>query len=203
VTRGSALGALLPLALGLAACGATPTAAPTTTTTVIGNNLTGLGATTAQWNAHHTVAPGGPIPEGGFEPDTVYGPFIPAPGGGENEWTAVNDADGRVVDWDQALPEGTNELTALDDVLRELPADAKSMSAQTVFSASGSIACLQVNLTSAMLNAALGPKPIGDSGGDIGIELFTTTASGDVTYEVKNIDTATVSIAWNQISNGC
>jgi hypothetical protein len=87
---------LAGLALVIAGCGGSKSATPTNTSTAshtptggIDAALTGFCATSVQWDAHH-------------QPDTkkatgsAYLPFIASPGGGEDQYAAVDQSKGRV-----------------------------------------------------------------------------------------------------------
>lgn len=163
------------------------------------STLIGLGATTAQWNAHHSVNKRA----GGFG---TWGPFVPIPGEGGSgpvEWEG-SPANGRMVGFDYEMPGDPNLAKAQRLVLMQLPPDATPASPMWKLSDSSGHTCLVWNLTSAQLGKVLAPSPWDDRAGNISVRLMSEVGrdelqlskSGDgiVRLTKNNIDFAVLSI---------
>jgi hypothetical protein len=172
----------------LAGCGgnAAPAANGHPTTTGPGSagpSLSGLGATTAAWDAHHaratTSSPGGPS----------YGPPIPFASGEVEQFTAVKISDGRITGWHMAFRDGTTIANAEQQLYAQLPADARqTASRRSTFTGSTDI-CEMVAYESASLAKALGP---GD--GTMGVTIFQVGLSGLGSPSIQVVDRAIVTV---------
>jgi hypothetical protein len=186
------VGLTFAIGLGLAACGSgshpaapptrasslptTPSTAPApaagpTPTATSADGLTGFGATSAEWNAHHrtdtTKAPG-----------AAYLPYISGPAGlSGDQYHSVQVTAGRVISYGITLPQGTSLTAAEQFLAAQLPSDAKLTNAFTGPAAGGG-SCLLLNYQSPTVGRVLGAAPIGDPRGTVGTELSTLAVGG-------------------------
>ena len=162
------------------------------------DNLTGLGATDAAWNAHH------PAVHGVGASERTYGAFVPIPGapyGGDFQWSSVNHYAGRITGYVYSLPEGTSEATAEQAVMAQLPPDATTTLFTLQHDGMGGT-CAVWDLRSPTLVPLLGPPPNGDMAEEIGIELSTYDPEGP-RYDPHNVDTATIGDTAGSLRDNC
>ncbi|HEY3810165.1 MAG TPA: hypothetical protein VGL49_01930, partial [Acidimicrobiales bacterium] len=138
------------------------------------DGLTGFGATSAEWNAHHradtTKAPG-----------AAYLPYISGPSGlGGDQYQRVRVTAGRVISYGITLPQGTSQAAAEQFLAVQLPSDAKLTNAFNGPAVGGG-SCLLLNYQSPTLGRVLGAAPIGDPRGTVGAELSTLAVGGSAT----------------------
>jgi hypothetical protein len=148
-----------------------------------GLSLTGLGATTAAWDAHHGRAsngsPGGPS----------YGPEIPFASGEIEQFTAVKTIAGRISGWHMAFRDGTAIAAAEQQLYAQLPADARqTASRRSTFTGSTDI-CEMVSYESASLAKALGPGH-----GTMGVTIFQVGLTGKGSPSIQVVDRAIVTV---------
>jgi hypothetical protein len=189
--------ALPVLPLLLAGCGgkAAPAATghPTTTRPVsAGPALNGLGATTAEWDAHHaratTSSPGGPS----------YGPQIPFAAGEVEQFTAVKITDGRIAGWHMAFRDGTSIANVEHQVYAQLPADSRqTASRRATFTGSTDI-CEMVAFESATLT-----KVLGAADGTVGVTLFQVGITGKGSPSIEVVDRAIVTVPAPAVTAAC
>jgi hypothetical protein len=156
-----------------------------------------LGATDATWKAHHVEA-------SGYNPGSTYGSIVPSPGDPkQRQWFGVSHSGGRVDSFHYAMPEGTSEATAKQDVLAQLPADTTTTSFNVTHDSNGNT-CVLWNLRSATIARLLGPNPWGDTTGDIGGSLSSPgTDITSIFYNPSNVDTATLDLAASTPGTSC
>jgi hypothetical protein len=176
------------LPLLLAGCGgnAAPGANGHSTTTLpasAGPSLTGLGATTAAWNAHHdratTSSPGGPS----------YGPEIPFAAGQVEQFTAVQITGGRITGWHMAFRDGTAIANAEQQLYAQLPADARQTASRRSTFTGGTDICEMVSYESASLTKALGAGH-----GTMGVTIFQVGLTGKGSPSIQVVDRAIVTV---------
>jgi hypothetical protein len=142
------------------------------------DGLTGYGATSQEWNAHHTA-------DSRFDPGSAYDPDSSlAPNQGQDVYVAVNLQDGRVVDYQMNIPGGSIR-DAIARALEELPPDAYKLWG---VARNG---CYLAVLTSRTLSKVLGNLPIGQPNSNVDVE-FTTMFSGIVGYDNSDVNTILV-----------
>lgn len=171
----------------LASSQAPGSAAPPST-----DGLSGYGATSSAWDGAHQ-------PDPSFYPGVAYLPVIDGAGGGQDQYTAAERTDGRVVGYELTLPAGTTVQAAQQAVLADFPADAHVVGS---FNATGIQAdsqgnqsqCVLFNVQSPKLAAVLAPAPYSDASGTIGVELYTTASDGSPTFDPANINIADVGL---------
>lgn len=181
----------------LAGCGgkAAPGAkgVPTTTHPVsAGPALSGLGATTAEWTAHHgratTSSPDGPS----------YGPSIPFASGEVEQFTAVKITSGRITGWHMAFRDGTSIANVEQQVYAQLPADARqTASRRSTFTGSTDI-CEMVAFESASLS-----KVLGTADGTAGVTLFQVAINGKGSPGIQVVDRAIVTVPAPPVTAHC
>jgi hypothetical protein len=139
-----------------------------------------------------------------------YGPVIPDPVSGQlsdgtNQWSAVHHEAGRVLGFIYAMPAGTSQAAAMQQIMAQLPPDSITTTPIKVLAptpGTGSV-CAVWNLRSPTLARLLGPPPIGDTAGDIGIVLSTAGPDLTMTYNRNSVDTAGVSLFAYSLDNNC
>jgi hypothetical protein len=152
-----------------------PTAAPTTPpTTAVGADLTALGATVAQWDAHHQQDPKA-------EKGSAFLPHYPV----GDAYGAVNVTDGRIDGYDLGFAEGTPLAGAENLLLQQLPADTKLKGSFMAKTSDGTGSCLILNYQSATLAAVFGAN---DPSGAASGSLETINADLSQTVNDENID---------------
>jgi len=175
-----------------------PTTGPTTTIGVSAPGatpppITGIGATSAAWDAHHTVDP--KVPGG-----SAFGPTVD----GQDEYTEVTATNGIVTSFVLTLPSGTSQPAAEQQALAQLPSDAVVTASGPVGPDAVGNTCFYLNATSARLARALAASPVGDTQGVVGIELATnTTGVAAAPYNPGNVNSVTLATEAFLPSNGC
>ena len=174
------------MTLGIAACGGGSNGPPASGTgaaaTTVGgpaaSGLTGFGATTAAWDAHH--------PSGGVQ------------------YSAVMKMGGRIISYDIALPEGTTLAAAEEFVLSQLPPDTKQTAAFAATTSGNKQSCLLLNYQSTTLAGLLGSAPFNDTLGAAGAYLETRSASAPAAaLDHSNVNFAGLMLGWNRGGDGC
>jgi hypothetical protein len=149
------------LAATLTGCGAPAPTKAKSTPTPPSLTLTGFGATTASWNAHHQADPH-------FTAGSAYNPTpgLAPPGDStrDDRYYGVNPQGGHVTSYYERFAAGTSLASAKAQAMRELPSDAHVLWSAT------KDACTQMGVTSARLGAALG------AGGNGVLVEFTSDA---------------------------
>jgi hypothetical protein len=170
-------------AKGQSTATASPSPAETTTAPIpkapaTRGPVTGIGALTADWDAHHS-------------PNTSQssGPDV---GIGNREWTSIEKREGRIVYFDLNFPLGTSQGAAISRVLAQFPPDAVAGPVMHVQHAPGDgDACTWLSLSSAILAKALGALPHGNGAGRVDVVLRSLSPTG--AYDRSNVDTAEIS----------
>ena len=154
-------------ATGLPSTASTPSAA---------DDITGFGATDADWSAHHTE-------DKAFAPGAVYDPDPRVYSGAR--YVAVNHSNGRVLGYTMNfVPSPVSAVKS--EVLKEFPSDASIL----WFSVRDT--CAQFETKSAKLGGALGPPAIGDPDGMVFVEVYDVHSNGTSTYDANSINQALV-----------
>lgn len=175
----------------------TPAATPAPTPTAQpASSYCQFGATTAAWDSCHQVDPQHPNESG-------YGPFIPAPGGGEDQFAAVDHTGGRVVGFIEAFTDGTVLAIAQHTIETQLPPDAQQTAIYHAQSRDGTSACILINYESASLAQWIGGGPWGDTQGAIGVDLYQVNADGSGSRDTTKVNTASADIAPVTASTSC
>jgi hypothetical protein len=172
--------------------GPTATQPPTTTTTTVGNDLTGIGATVANFSKAHGADRGS---NGGFcsAANSCFGPPVRNDESGSTYlFTDVDVGGGLIAGYQQNFVPNTTLGEAESEILQYMPADA-TMSAVTVDKDNSGNSCGLFNITSPTLAAIFSPPAIGDPQGIIGVELEYTNANLNITYDPNNIQDAGLS----------
>ena len=181
----------------LAGCGgkAAPSANghPTTTHPAsAGPSLSGLGATTAEWDAHHgratTGSPGGPS----------YGPQIPFGRGKVEQFTAVKVDNGRITGWHMAFRDGTAIASSEQQVYAQLPADARQTASRRSTFTGSTDTCEIVTFESATLT-----KVLGAGNGTVGVTLFQVGLTGKGSPSIQVVDRAIVTVPAPPLTARC
>ncbi len=159
------------------------------------DNLTGLGATTAAWDAHHTA-------DSTKSPGSSFLPKVTNAGELADEYATVNYGAGRVTSYSLQLPDGTSLAAAEAFIMQQLPTDAKETSSYHGTGADGGT-CLFLNYQSPTLAQALAAPAIGDPQGIVGVELSSLTANLSDTFNSSDVNSGTVGITANTASTGC
>lgn len=171
---------------------ATPSAAPTAQP----SSYCQFGATTAAWDSCHQV-------DSKYVDESGYLPFIPSPGGGEDQFAGVIHTGGRVIGWLEAFPEGTPLAIAERTIAAQLPPDAEQTANFLSHSSDGTSACVFINYRSATLAQWIGGGTWGDTEGAIGVSLYQVNADGSGSEDTDEVNTANVDIAPASASTTC
>jgi hypothetical protein len=118
---------------------------------------------------------------------------------------AVNHEAGRIIRFVYAMPEGTSQAAAMQQIMAQLPPDSVTTTPIKVLAptpSTGSV-CAVWNLRSPTLARLLGPPPIGDTAGDIGIVFSTVGPDLTKTYNPNSIDTAAVGDLAESLDSNC
>jgi len=171
----------VPATTSPTAAAATP--APTTRTTLPTLGVTGFGAATADWNAHH-------VADDDFQPGSVYDrdPALPTINGHEGaRYVTVSSDAGHVTSYTLNFPPGTALAEAKAAALQELPADV------IVRWYVVRDDCAQADVTSVTLGRALADQKIGDPGGEALITMTSPAPPDKVAapLDQANVDGAT------------
>lgn len=117
------------------------------TESITREEIINFGALDSAWNDHHTAAPS--AGSAAFDPD----PSLPVLRGHQVRYTAMYEADGRVVGYNLFFPARTTVNQALGIAARELPTDARILW-QTKISTANTT-CYQADFVSATLGRVL------------------------------------------------
>ena len=159
------------------------------TTTVIGTNLTGMGATLARFKTAHPADTG--LPHVCSASNSCFGPELTnAEYGDTYQFINALIVDGRITGYQENFRPNTNLSTAEGDVLQSMPDDA-TMGALNVVNNSGS--CAMFDVTSPTLGSIFSGPAFGDPQGVVGVELTSISSSGNLTYQPGNIQEANLS----------
>jgi hypothetical protein len=161
-------------------------------TAVGGPKLSGLGATQAQWDAHHKAG------SGSAARGTSYGPAIALVGGAIDQFTQVNLENGRVVSWDMAFTDGTTIASAESQVRAQLPADTRQTASRRATFGSSPDTCEIVAFESHTLTTALGAGR-----GTVGVTLYQIGTKGQESPSIEVVDRATVQVPARPTTAGC
>jgi hypothetical protein len=125
----------------------------TSTESVTGSVLTGIGATDADWEKNHEPNPR-------FAPGSAYS--LDAPGGDRafsTRYYLVEHSGGRVQSYDMRFAPGTSLGEAIEETLAEFPADAHWDSFGAVPASGSAGACAQGKVSSTTLTSELNQGP--------------------------------------------
>lgn len=150
----------------------TPRAAPAV--------VTGFGAATAAWNAHH-------VADHDFAAGSVYNPDPSLPdinGHTGAVYVEVSTQDGRVLSYAMNLPAGTTLHAATRTALAEFPRGTRLR----WIAHKGT--CVQAQFASNSLGRYLGRPAIGDASGKVLVEFEHLTASGLDTASPRTFNSA-------------
>jgi|GEM_PF-6214086 len=162
VLAGCSSGAIKPTAAPTSQAGTATSSTTTPIPAAAAADLTGFGATKAEWDAHHT-ADTSKTAAGYYNPDPALGDAAPV--GVDDDYDAVGIDDNGRVDYYGRLFSARPLAAALDVVKAELPADAVLGPPITTSSRAGS--CLHITATSVTAGTVLG----GPAGSRIEVEL--------------------------------
>jgi hypothetical protein len=116
-------------------------------------------------------------------------------------FTAVMQTANIVTGYTQAFPTGTNIFAAQTEILRWMPIGSTA-SPLVVDRTGGS--CGLYNIDSSTLATIFGDIPaIGDASGVVGVELGYDDAGPNITYNPKNIESATITLGPTHPSSAC
>lgn len=144
--------------------------------------ITGVGATDAVWERTHTA-----------DPQANAGmAYNPGPDG-QDEYAAVNHADGHVLSYILYLPQVMTATAAKDVISNELPFDAQLEGDKT------KDACEILLYKSALLGDALADPKIGDADGWVGVVFSSPDLDH---YDPQRVLIANISIGWPGFTSG-
>lgn len=130
-------------------------------------SLTGFGATTASWDAHHQADPN-------FTAGSAYDPTpgLAPPGDPtrDDRYYSVNSQNGHITSYSERFAAGTSLASAKAQAMREMPSDAHVLWSATKDT------CTQMGVTSARLDTALGANDKTWKKGDGVLVEFTSDA---------------------------
>jgi hypothetical protein len=125
-------------------------------------SLTGFGATTASWDAHHKADPN-------FAAGSTYDP-TPGLGSPNDRYYSVNSQNSHITSYSERFAAGTSLASAKAQAMRELPSGAHVLWSATKDT------CTQMGVTSARLDTALGANDKTWKKGDGVLVEFTSDA---------------------------
>lgn len=142
-------------------------------------NLVGLGATDARWNATHTAATA--RPNGTHVDPGAYGTCLARRAGECSfEWYALTIRNGRVAGFDFDMPVNTSLAAAKASVIEQAPADTIAGSFVEIHDSNGNV-CAIWRLRSMTLGGLFGSNPLFDAQGEIRVE-FSQADPATFTY---------------------
>ena len=152
-------------------------------------SLTGFGATTASWDAHHQADPK-------FTAGSAYNP-TPGLGSPNDRYYGVNSQNGHITSYSERFAAGTSLASAKAQAMREIPSDARVLWSATKDT------CTQMGVTSARLDTALGANDKTWKKGDGVLVEFTSDAG---TYNAASAPGALFSegdVSTSQAAGAC
>ena len=190
--RPVALPAIIPAVLILAGCSSGNGAA--TTSTEQGPAV--LGATDAMWQTGHprdTATAGA----------SGYGPTVSINGRTVDQFTAVQEQNGRVIGWHMTFPAGTDLAKAEALVRAQLPSDIRqTASGRNTFGGGGGY-CEFVDFQSQKLATELNsPAPTG-SESNVGVTLYESTPHPSDTTGIAKVNSADIGTTPRASGQGC
>jgi hypothetical protein len=177
----------------LGACSGSP-AAPVTATSKPGPlPPTGLGSTSADWDAQRVPAPGAP-------PGTAYGPIVATGVSRVPRYRGVVRSQNRIAAWDMAFGAGTRLARAVALLRAELPTDTQQTASWQVPSSGGSPACEVFQYESRTVGRVLKQRfPTGA----FGVAFWRVAPPGQAATTVVTVTSAAVGLAPSEPSEPC
>jgi hypothetical protein len=142
--------------------------------------------------AHHQAAPGHTAS------GSSYGPSVPFSGGTIDQYTAVAVADGRIVGWTMAFPDGTSIASAEQQVRAQLPADARQTASRRATYPHSTDTCEIVAFESRSLGLVLGSHR-----GTAAVTLHQLSVTGQGSPSIAVVDRATIRVPALPAGAGC
>ena len=150
----------------------------------------GIGSSIAEMKSVHGVARG----PGVYctVKNSCFGtPLMNDETGKTYQFTGILTGDGLILGYDQNFVRGTTAASAIAQILRWLPKDAK-VGKLTIDHIGGH--CGLLNITSATLSRVLSSPKIGDPTGVVGVDLNYITSNLVIVYNPKNVEFASLDI---------
>ena len=146
------------------------------------SGLTGLGATTRNWNAvHQATSPNG----------SDYGPTVNTGVGSRSTYTSVTVSSGHVSGWVMSFRKGST-LAAAEHLLgHDLPGDAQQISSSRQTGSSPGYVCEVVSYQSLQLRLA-SPNDPNLSSGRFSVSYFEVQLNGQIASSYAHVNRAVV-----------